>query len=247
MLRLQPLTHPASPNIPSGKTRNNSNAPGPLLPERAQLDAHEVGTIKKGGPSKADLRLVDLGQGPLVIKDFARKSRWVRWIGGVQISRECRAYDWLGPLPGLARLVGRVDRHALALEFIEGEELARSPRRLEQGPYYLERLRGIVETMHARGLAHLDLRGRENVMLDRDGEIHVLDLAAAVWFRPGSLPHRLFFGWFKLADEAALLKFKRLLGAGEYTEREQAFLRRFRFFRSLWIFNRKPSTPRNRG
>jgi serine/threonine protein kinase len=143
--------------------------------------------------------------------------------------------------------VGRVDRHALALEFIEGEELARSPRRLEKGAYYLERLREIVETMHARGLAHLDLRGRENVMLDANDEIHVLDLAAAVWFRPGSLSHRLFFGWFKLADDAAVLKFKRLLEVGEYTEEERAFLRRFRFFRSLWIFNRKPSAPRSRG
>jgi hypothetical protein len=202
--------------------------------------------LKAGGPTKADLRVVDLGHGPLVVKDFARKARWVRRIGQLQISRECRAYAWLGPIPGLARLVGRIDRHALALELIEGEELARSPRRLENGPRHLERLREIVDAMHTRGLAHLDLRGRENVMLDdRDG-IHVLDLAAAVWFRPGGLAHRLFFGWLKLADEAALLKFKRLLGAGEYTEEEQAFLRRFNFYRSLWIFNRKPSPRKSR-
>ena len=241
------MTHPASPNIPSGKKGNTSNPSGPALPTRGQLDAHEVGVVKAGGPTKADLRLIDLGQGPLVVKDFARKARWVRWIGRAQISRECRAYDWLGSISGLARLVGRVDRHALALEFIEGEELARSARRIEKGPQYLERLREIVAAMHARGLAHLDLRGRENVMLDVNDELHVLDLAAAVWFRPGSLRHRLFFGWFKLADEAALLKFKRLLGVGEYTEEEQAFLRRFRFYRSLWIFNRKPSSRKSRG
>jgi serine/threonine protein kinase len=241
------VTHPASPNTPPSKKGNTSTSSGLNLPAREQLDAHEVGMIKKGGPTKADLRLIDIGQGPLVVKDFAGKTAWVRWIGRVQISRECRAYDWLGPLPGLARLVGRVDRHALALEFIDGEELARSPRRLEKGAQYLERLREIVEAMHERGLAHLDLRGRENVMLDVNDEIHVLDLAAAVWFRPGSLGHRLFFGWFKLADQAALLKFKRILGAGEYTEKEQAFLRRFRFYRSLWIFNRKPSLPKDRG
>jgi hypothetical protein len=198
--------------------------------------------LKAGGPTKADLRLIDLGQGPLVVKDFAGKARWVRWLGRLQIYRECRAYRWVGPIPGLARLVGRIDRHALALEFIDGEELARSPRRFEKGRQYLARLREIVAQMHARGLAHLDLRGRENVMLDHRDELHVLDLAAAVRFRPGSLGHRLFFGWFRLADEAALLKFKRLLGAGEYTDEERAFLRRFRVYRSLWIFNRKPSS-----
>jgi hypothetical protein len=209
------------------------------------LDAHEVGSIKAGGPTKADLRLVDLGQGPLVVKDFGRKAFWVRWIGALQISREVRAYEWLGAVPGVARLLGRIDRHALALEFIDGEELARSPRRLENGARHLERLRKIVAAMHARGVAHLDLRGRENVMLDTKGEIHVLDLAAAVRLRPGGLLHRLFFGWFTLADRAALLKFKRLLGAGEYTEQERAFLRRFQFLRSFWFFNRKPSSRRN--
>ena len=110
ILRLQPVTDPASPNIPPGEKGNTSNPLGPALPTRGQLDAHEVGVIKAGGPTKADLRLIDLGQGPLVVKDFARKARWVRWIGRVQISRECRAYDWLGPISGLARLVGRIDR-----------------------------------------------------------------------------------------------------------------------------------------
>ena len=41
-----------------------------------------------------------------------------------------------------------------------------------------------------------------------------------------------------LAAQKAKHAEKRLL-AGEFTDEEQAFLRRYRFWRSLWIFNPK--------
>jgi hypothetical protein len=93
--------------------------------------------------------------------------------------------------------------------------------------------------MHEAGLAHLDLRGRDNVLVDPEGKVYILDLASAVWFRPGGAAHRLFFETFAVTDRAALLKWKRLLEVGPYTEEELAFLERFRFWRSLWPFNRK--------
>ena len=195
--------------------------------------------LKAGGPTKADLRVVDVGDGPLVVKDFAAKASWVRLIGRLQIGRECRAYRWLGALPGLAPFVGRVDAHALALGWIDGGQLSEAARRPGEGALLLSRLREIVERMHRTGLVHLDLRGRENVMLDAEGRILVLDLASAMWFRPGGLASRLFARPLQAADEAAMLKWKILLDAGPYTDDERAFLERYRFWRALWIFNRK--------
>ena len=95
-------------------------------------------------PQPVAVDLAEICRGPLVVKDFGNKSVWVRWIGRIQISRECRAYGWLGPMSGVARLVGRVDSHALALEFIEGQELARSPQRFEHRAEYLSRIKEIV-------------------------------------------------------------------------------------------------------
>jgi hypothetical protein len=195
--------------------------------------------LKRAGPTKADLLIVDLGEGPLVVKDFGRKAAWVRLIGRLQISRECRAYRWLGPMQGLPRLVGRIDEHALALERIEGDELAFVPRRRETGAATHAKLRGIVERMHDAGLVHLDLRGKDNVLMGPDGQLFILDLAGAVWFRPGGWAHRLLFRLFQTTDKAALLKWKRILGAGPFTEEEESFLRRYRFWRALWIFNPK--------
>jgi serine/threonine protein kinase len=202
--------------------------------------------LKRGSRSKADLRLVAADGGSIVVKDFARKAPWVRWLGRVQISRECRAYSWIADVAGPARWLGRIDAHALALELIEGRELAQVADRYERAESYLGELARIVRELHERGVTHLDLRGRDNVMVDLEGRVRVLDLGAAVRLRPGSLAHRLGFGWLKLADDAALLKWKDLLRAGPYTDEEAAFLRRFRFWRALWVFNRKIPADRSK-
>ena len=209
------------------------------MPRREELDAARVRWLKRGGPTKADLSVVDLGQGPMVVKDFGNKAAWVRLIGRIQVARECRAYRWLGPMPGLPRLHGRIDAHALALEKIDAQELVFMPDRSRNGAARHAQLTEIVERMHRTGLFHLDLRGLENVMIGPDEQVFVLDLAGAFWVRPGGWAEWLFSSWFEMTDRAALLKWKKILEAGEFTDEERAFLGRYRFWRSLWIFNPK--------
>jgi len=210
-----------------------------VTPSREELERVEVRWLKRGARTKADLKIIDLGQGPLVVKDFRHKPAWVRWIGRLQVSRECRAYRWLGPMPGLPRFVGRVDALALAIELVAGQQLWFTPGARRDPAATHARLSEIIEAMHRTGLYHLDLRGRDNVLFGPDGDVFVIDLAGAVRFRPGGWMGRLFSRWFRITDEAALLKWKEILDAGEFTGEEQAFLQRYRFWRALWIFNRK--------
>jgi len=225
-------------------TEPGHHRPGAPPPPPTREALRQARRLQGGRPAKADLWIVDSAHGPLVVKDFAAKPWWSRIAGRLQIARECRAYRWLGPQPFLPRLAGRVDAHALAIEWIEAVELARSPLREERGAELLERLREVVRRLHRAGLAHLDLRGRENVLVDRTGRIFVVDLASAIWLRPGGLAHRLLFAALALADDAALLKWKRLLEVGPYTDEEHRFLERFRRWRMLWPFNRKGAARR---
>ncbi len=195
--------------------------------------------MKAGGPRKADLLIVDLGDGPMVVKDFGRKSWWTRLIGRVQIAREHRAYRWLGEAAGVPALIGRVDAHALAFENVEGEQLAFARGRHERAEVFLAGLRRVLDELHRRGVVHHDLRGRENVLVRETGEVVVLDLAGAVSFRPGGLTHRLLFPLLVRTDEAAYLKWKDMLAPGSLTAGEEAFLRRHERWRRLWPFNRK--------
>lgn len=206
---------------------------------RSELDALPRRLLHRGGPTKADLWIVDLEARTAVVKDFAAKKWWVRAIGALQIARECRAYRRATGVAGVARFLGPVDRLAFVLDHVEGQALTASPKRPEGRGVHYAPLRRIIEDLHAAGIAHLDLGGRDNVMLAADGTLRVLDLASAVYLRPGGVAHRAVFRFLKRADDAALLKFKRLLSAGPYTAEEEAFLRRHRFWRTLWFFNRK--------
>jgi len=135
--------------------------------------------------------------------------------------------------------VGRIDAHALAIERIDGERLAFLAPDPVSAPRRVSELRRILDAIHARGVVHNDLRGRENVLVRRDGSLAVLDFAGSIRLRPGGLAHRLFFSRLTLADEAAFLKWKGIIAPGTYTREDEAFLRKFERWRGLWPFNPK--------
>jgi hypothetical protein len=234
------LNAKAPPKIPSGTPTNNRGSGKPRVPTRADLPLAEV--LQRGEKNKADLLVLDLDDGPMVVKDFAAKAWWVRLLGRIQIWREQRAYRRLGGVPGVPAWIGRIDAYALAIQKVEGRQLGKAADRREDGAEKLARLRRVMDGIHRVGLVHWDLRARENVLITPEDEIYVVDFASAVWLRPGSRAHRLLFPWFQRVDESALLKWKMLLEAGALTDQERSFLARHRLWRSLWIFN-----PRGRG
>ena len=139
----------------------------------------------------------------------------------------------------MPRCFGKIDHLALAIERIDGERLAFVKLAPVEGEVYLGQLRAIVDAIHARGVVHNDLRGRENVILGRSGELAVIDFAAALHLTPGGFLHRLLFRRLATTDEAAFLKWKGILAPETYTDADRAFLARFERLRALWPFNPK--------
>ena len=197
----------------------------------------------RGGLGKADVLVVDLGQGPMIVKDFARSVWWLRWLGALQIAREASAYRKLEGVAGVPHFVGRIDRLAFAIERIDGDRLAFLRHTEEAGVRHLSALRTIVDAIHAKGVVHNDLRGRENVLLAKDGSLAVIDFAAAFHLTPGGFLHRLLFRRLAATDEAALLKWKGILAPSTYTDADRAALARFERLRALWPFNPKRRPP----
>jgi len=214
----------------------------PRVPTRETLQDNVVSVMRTKRRRNADLYVVDVGEGPMVIKDFASKSRWTRFLGRMQIRHECHAYRKLQGMEGIPRLIGRIDRHALAIEKVDVTQLTHATSRYSAGRRHLEGLRSILDDFQARGFVHLDLRGRRNVMLRSSDEVLVLDLAGAVWFRPGSFWHSLFHPLIAINYRNTLFKWKVLLTPDVLSDKEKVSLRRFRRFQRLWFFNRKGST-----
>jgi len=225
--------------IPSSTGTDNRPAVPTRAPRRDEIASATVGMLRKGGRFKADLLLVDLGAGEMVVKDFAGKSGWGRRLGRIQIRRELEAYRWLGKMSGIPAFIGEVDALALAVEKVEGQLLhaCKDGRESMEGP--VATIRALIDHLHGKGVVHNDLRGRDNLMLRPRGDVVLLDLAGAICLAPGGLAHRVFFRWLAKTDDSAYLKWKEYLTPGRLTPEEKAFLRRFRIRRRMWLFNRK--------
>ena len=232
-------TDPPLASIAPGSSRDRSARVGEGAPTRALLASERCRLFRKGGPSKADLLLVDAGASRWIVKDFRHKPWWARCFGRLLVAREARAYRALAGIRGVPPFVGRLDAHALAVGHVEAVPLAFAPERTQDGARRLAELRGIVDAIHRAGVVHCDLRGRDNVLVDRQGHLWIVDFASAIRLRPGGLAHRAAFRWLEQIDQAALLKWKRIVEAGPLTGEEQALFRRFRTLRPLWLHRRQ--------
>ena len=175
---------------------------------RANLAERTRQVLNRGGRRNPDVYLVEGDAGPVVVKDFTPRAALVRrWLGPWLLDRELSAYRRLEGLPAVPRPLGRIDRHAFAVEYRPGERVSRKLRG-RVPPEFLGELAEAIQAMHARGVAHLDLRHRSNVLAGEDGHPILIDFASAVCLRPGSLAARLLLPLLVRVDRRALAKWR---------------------------------------
>lgn len=134
-------------------------------PTRDLLEATPPHYLARGRLANADVRLVECGGKRWVVKDFRCCPGWVRHtVGRWFIRRELKALKRLQGIPGIAENPVRVDAFALAYWYVEGRSLNEFPPGQPPADFFMA-LEAAVKSMHARGIAHLDLRNRGNVLV----------------------------------------------------------------------------------
>ncbi len=178
---------------------------------RADLAARRLRVLHRGRSRNPDVFLVQSERGPVVVKDFAPRAAWVRLLLGPWLNaREMRAYRALDGLDAVPRLLGRIDRLAFAVEYRPGRRMSR--RLAGQVPAdFVSRLEAAVAAMHARGVVHLDLRHRSNVLVDAAGRPVLIDFASALCLRPERRPDRWLLRWLSRWDRDAVAKWRERL------------------------------------
>lgn len=224
----------------SHRPRPSDPASGAIDPSGFDPDLLEFREyLVHGRGVKADLRLMSWGKRLVVVKDYGRRGLVGRWIGRMQLRRERRVYRRLDGIDGVPLFLGMVDRHSFAVTYVAGRPIDQYMHR-DRGliEKILAGLRDLIGTIHRRGVAHVDLRRRNNVLVDEAGNVHLIDFAGSLWFRPGSLGCRRVFPWLKKIDESAFLKWKQRLAPDSLSEMELSRLHRIRRLRGFWFFNR---------
>jgi tRNA A-37 threonylcarbamoyl transferase component Bud32 len=194
--------------------------------------------IRQGSWAKPDIKSVAYGPDRAILKDFSDKLWPVRLLGRRQVAREMRALRRLQGIPGIPRCYGEAGPIGILMEPIEGERITRwcRNRRDQAGPMF-EKLQRLVGQIHARGVAHIDLRKRDNILVTEDGRPCIIDFNASFCFDPAGPGARFLFPFLRRIDDSAVLKWKSRLAPELLTAEESRQHRFMSRLRRLWIFN----------
>jgi serine/threonine protein kinase len=192
-------------------------------------------SLTRGSLAKPDLNQVKVGECILMVKDVREKSFFFRWTLGLWlIQKEWKIYSRLTGIKGVPQPVERIDRFAFAMEFIPGRPIK---RRESLPPSFFLALEQVLSEVHSRGVVHLDLRHKGNILLSEKGEPFLIDFNSSFSFKEKGLFRRFLFPMLRWIDYGGLLKLKQRSSPSSMTPEELYRLKRFNLLRKLWIFN----------
>ena len=190
---------------------------------RDTIQDYMVARLRSGGGTRPALLLIQDRGHHAILKDYLPASWLLRaLVGPWLIGREERIYRVLDGVPGVPRLIGRLDRHALVVERIDGRACSEYPDG-SLPPEFFERLETVVDGIHAHGVVHCDIKNRSNIVVTDDLDPYIVDFASALT-REGPLAplRRLAFERFRTDDLRAVVKAK-LLGGQLWSEPDASF------------------------
>ncbi|MBU0618416.1 MAG: hypothetical protein KKI02_11925, partial [Planctomycetes bacterium] len=156
----------------------------------------------------------------------------VSWIGALLTHREVRIYELLQGLPGVPRLIDTVGQNGFLHEYIPGHPLGRDEQVSDS---FFNELLTMIDALHARHIAYVDLNKRQNVLIGDDGRPYLIDFQISVYLPPVGWrrlwPVRWLLRRFQQADRYHCLKHKRRLRPDLLSEAERAEVERL----SIWI------------
>jgi len=145
--------------------------------------------------TKARVRLIRLAGETVVEKDYSGRGFLVRRILGPRLlDREERALQQLAALAGVPAFKLRPSRQRLLMERLPGRPLASFPRGGDgtalPADFFL-RLRRLVKTVHAAGIAQGDI-GAGDVLVRSDGSPGLVDFSVSCRRGTGRIRNWLF-------------------------------------------------------
>jgi serine/threonine protein kinase len=204
------------------------------MTDRKEIERHST-LLVKGSFGKPDLYKVEVGDQIFMVKDVRKRGFLLRWTLGLWlIHKEWKIYSRLKGLKGIPRPVGRIDRFAFAMEFIPGVPIERGKT---IPPSFFSDLDQVLQAVHSRGVVHMDLRHKGNILASEKGEPFLIDFNSSIAFEEKGILRRYLFPLFRWVDYGGLLKLKERASPSSMTPEETDFLKRFNRLRKLWIFN----------
>lgn len=183
---------------------------------------------------QASVHLYRTSVGDVVVKQPHRGGP----LGAVSRSllrREHAVYERLRGIAGIPRSFGLVG-DGLALEYVAGPSLREHEGTLVDRDAFFARLKTTIEAMHAAGVAHGDLKRKNNIIVGAGEQPYLIDFGIAVRRSAGNaLFNRWVFEQLKQMDLNAWVKLKYRRRIDLKTERDLLSAEDAAIYRPHWI------------
>lgn len=140
------------------------------------------------------------------------------WLGRLMMRHEARLYGQAQGIPGIPAFIGFVGPTGFAHDYVEGRQLARDDHPPDD---FFVALSHMLDALHERHIAYVDLEKPENILLGDDGRPHLIDFqiswhAADRWIGR-TWPARRLLKVLQGSDRYHLLKHWRKLRPDQLT------------------------------
>jgi predicted Ser/Thr protein kinase len=182
-----------------------------LLPSiEAAVDA---GSTRLNAGYQGAVHLLEVGGRHLIVKAATGRGP-LRYLRERLLRHEYRAYARLDGVSGIPHCHGLAGGRFLVLDYVAGPN-ARDARLADRDGFY-DRALAVIQAIHARGVAHADLKRRDNILVSEGEQPLLLDFGMAVLREPGFHPwNHWIFGLARRLDLNAWIKHKYRYREGE--------------------------------
>lgn len=152
----------------------------------------------------------------------------VAWVNRWMLGREHDIYRRLQGVTGIPRCYGFFLGRHLVLERVDAQTMRQTT--IDNRGVFFQEMFEIIESIHERGVAHGDLKRKDNILVTRDSRPCLIDFGVSVYRKPGFHPFNHFRHSFSHQhDYNAWLKHKYNRDYANMSPEDAGY------FRSLWI------------
>jgi len=146
--------------------------------------------------------------GNFVIKQASGVWPW-RAFSEASIRREHKIYSVINGIAGVPHCLGLIDGRTLVLEHIEGRTFRQGESLLQDWDGFFVNLLETLRGIHARGVAHGDLKRKDNLLIGPGEQPFIVDFGVASVEKRATAPwSNAIYHWMHQYDYNAWVKLK---------------------------------------
>lgn len=175
-----------------------------------ELPRKQVAILRPASATRPALRVIEEEGVRAVVKDFSTNRFLFRNLAGrFLVWRESMVYRQVADLEGVPRVYRVIKGLAIVLEHIPGTSIDDLKKPSDLPETFFEACEDLVSRVHAKGVAHCDLKREPNILVGSDGQPYFVDWAAAILKRECRFfPFKGIYERFLKDDELAIIKLK---------------------------------------